>query len=87
VLERRSRTTYRPTVTPQGSTHVDTFTGTTSSVSRTACRRLAVRTAIRHRIWRAQLSAPDNGGQGETTALLGKRRAVGVGAERTGALR
>jgi hypothetical protein len=39
--ERRSRTTYRPTVTPEGSTHVDTFTGTTSSVSRTASGRLA----------------------------------------------
>ena len=40
--ERRSRTTYRPTVTPEGSTHVDTFTGTTSSFSRTASGRLAV---------------------------------------------
>lgn len=28
---RRSRATYRPTVTPVGSTHVDSFTGTTSS--------------------------------------------------------
>src|SRR4051812_2304444 len=37
--ERRSRTTYRPTVTPEGSTHVDTFTGTTSSFSRTASRK------------------------------------------------
>ncbi|AXK87183.1 hypothetical protein DXT66_17505 [Nocardia farcinica] len=27
AVERRSRTTYRPTVTPQGSTHVDSFTG------------------------------------------------------------
>jgi hypothetical protein len=32
-LPRRSRTTYRPTVTPKGSTHVDTLTGTTSSFS------------------------------------------------------
>jgi hypothetical protein len=40
--ERRSRTTYRPTVTPEGSTHVDTFTGTTSSFSRTASAKLAV---------------------------------------------
>jgi len=31
--ERRSRTTYRPAVTPAGSTQVDAFTGTTSSVS------------------------------------------------------
>jgi hypothetical protein len=36
ALERRSRTTYRPTMTPEGSTHVDTFTGTTSSFSRRA---------------------------------------------------
>jgi hypothetical protein len=35
ALERRSRTTYRPTVTPEGSTHIETFTGTTSSFSRT----------------------------------------------------
>ena len=32
---RRSRATYRPTVTPVGSTHVDSFTGTTSSISST----------------------------------------------------
>ena len=38
--ERRSRTTYRPTVTPEGSTPVDTFTGTTSSLSRTAAGKL-----------------------------------------------
>jgi hypothetical protein len=31
-FERRSRTTYRPTVTPDRSTHVDTFMGVTSSV-------------------------------------------------------
>jgi len=31
--DRRSRTTYRPTVTPQGSTFETAFTGTTSSVS------------------------------------------------------
>jgi hypothetical protein len=34
--ERRSRTTYRPTVTPEWSTHVETFTGTTSSFAGTA---------------------------------------------------
>jgi hypothetical protein len=34
--KRRSRTTYRPTVTPEGSTHVDTFTDTTSLISRPA---------------------------------------------------
>ncbi len=28
--------TYRPTVTPEGSAHVDTFTGTTSSFSCTS---------------------------------------------------
>jgi hypothetical protein len=48
--ERRSRTTYRPTVTPEGSTHVDTFTGTTSSVSRTAAGKLAVVAVVRQRV-------------------------------------
>jgi len=45
--ERRSRTTYRPTVTPEGSTHVDTFTGTTSSVPGTASGTVAVVAALR----------------------------------------
>ncbi|GAB1646725.1 hypothetical protein KRMM14A1259_71480 [Krasilnikovia sp. MM14-A1259] len=45
--ERRSRTTYRPTVTPEGSTHVEKFTGTTSSVSRTASGKLAVVGTVR----------------------------------------
>jgi len=51
-LERRSRTTYRPTVTPEGSTHVDTFTGTTSSFSRTASGKLAVVAVVRQRVLR-----------------------------------
>jgi hypothetical protein len=52
ALERRSRTTYRPTVTPEESTHVDTaFTGTTSSFSRTASRKLAVVAVIRQRVF------------------------------------
>jgi hypothetical protein len=42
ALGRRSRTTYRPTLASEGSTHVDTFTGTTSSFSRTDFRRLAI---------------------------------------------
>ena len=45
--ERRSRTTYRPTVTLEGSTHVDTFTGTTSSFSRTASGKVAVVAVVR----------------------------------------
>ena len=48
--ERRSRTTYRPTVTPEGSTHVDTFTGTTSSVSRTASGKVAVVAVLRQQV-------------------------------------
>ena len=52
ALERRSRTTYRPTVTPEGSTHVDTFTGTTSSFSRTASGKLAVVAVVRQRVLR-----------------------------------
>ena len=52
AAERRSRTTYRPTVTPEGSTHVDTaFTGTTSSFSRTASGRLAVVAVVRQRVF------------------------------------
>src|SRR5690348_16475591 len=51
--ERRSRTTYRPTVTPEGSTHVDTaFTGTTSSFSRTASGKLAVVAVVRQPVLR-----------------------------------
>ncbi|GGV99205.1 hypothetical protein GCM10010230_24770 [Streptomyces narbonensis] len=45
--ERRSRTTYRPTVTHEGSTHVDTaFTGTTSSFSRTASENVAAAAVV-----------------------------------------
>jgi hypothetical protein len=52
ALERRSRTTYRPTVTPEESTHVDTaFTGTTSSFSRTASGKLAVVGVIRQQVF------------------------------------
>ena len=43
------RTTYRPAVTPEGSTHVDTFTGTTSSFPCTDFRRLALVAAVRAR--------------------------------------
>ena len=48
--ERRSRTTYRPTVTPEGSTLVDAFTGTTSSVSRTASGKVAVVAVVRQQV-------------------------------------
>jgi hypothetical protein len=59
ALERRSRTTYRPTVTPEGSTHVDTaFTGTTSSFSRTASGRLATVAVVRQRVF-AEAPWPD----------------------------
>jgi len=50
--ERRSRTTYRPTVTLEGSTHVDTaFTGTTSSISRTAPGNVAMATLVHQRVF------------------------------------
>ncbi|GEB55309.1 hypothetical protein GCM10017674_53120 [Streptomyces gardneri] len=50
--ERRSRTTYRPTATPEGSTHVDTaFTGTTSSFSRTASGKVAVVAVVRQQVF------------------------------------
>jgi hypothetical protein len=58
ALERRSRTTYRPTVTPEGSTHVDTFTGTTSSFSRTASAKLAVLAVVRQQVF-AETLRPD----------------------------
>ncbi|GAA0695987.1 hypothetical protein GCM10009548_80480 [Streptomyces malaysiensis subsp. malaysiensis] len=51
AAERRSRTTYRPTVTPEESTHVDTFTGTTSSFSRTASGKVAVAAVARQRVF------------------------------------
>lgn len=47
AVERRSRTTYRPTVTPEESTHIDTFTGTTSSFSRTASAKVAGAAVVR----------------------------------------
>lgn len=51
ALERRSRATYRPAVTPEGSTHVDTaFTGTTSSSCRTASENVTVGAAVRHMV-------------------------------------
>ena len=57
ALERRSRTTYRPTVTPWGSTHVVVFTGTTSSVSRTAAGKLAEVTPLRQPLFAASPAA------------------------------
>jgi hypothetical protein len=58
VLERRSLTTYRPTVTPEGSTHVDTFTGTTSSFSGTTSGKLAVVAVVRQQVF-AEAPWPD----------------------------
>ena len=59
VLKRGSRTTYRPTVTPEGSTHVDSaFTGTTSSFSRTASGKVAVVAVVRQRVL-AEVPRPD----------------------------
>jgi hypothetical protein len=56
--ERRSRTTYRPTVTPEGSTQFDTaFTGTTSSIYRTAAGKVAVVAVVRQRVSRRRLEA------------------------------
>lgn len=63
ALERRSRTTYRPTVTPEGSTHVDTaFTGSTSSFSRTATGKRAVVAVVRQQAFEC----------GEQSANLGQ---------------
>jgi hypothetical protein len=46
AMERRSWTTYRPTVAPEGSIHLDTFTGTTSSLSCTAPGNVAVAAVV-----------------------------------------
>jgi len=49
--ERRSRTTYRPTVTPEGSTLVAiAFTGITSWISCTDSGNVAVGGVIRQRV-------------------------------------
>ncbi|GII82251.1 hypothetical protein Ssi03_02410 [Sphaerisporangium siamense] len=75
ALERRSRTTYRPTVTPKGSTHVDTaFTDTTSSFSGTASGKVAVIGLVRQRVFR-QAPRPDalepSGGLSDQDGTLG----------------
>ncbi|OBB36849.1 hypothetical protein A5755_09495 [Mycolicibacterium fortuitum] len=50
-LERRSRTIYRPTATPEGSTRVDTaFTATTSFFSGTAPGNVAVADVVGQQI-------------------------------------
>jgi hypothetical protein len=41
-------------MTPEGSTHVDTFTGTTSSFSRTASERVAAVAVVRPQVLRAR---------------------------------
>ena len=52
ALERRSRTPYRPTMAPEGSTHVNTaFTGTNSSFSCTAAGRPAAVAEVCARIF------------------------------------
>ncbi|QAY62589.1 hypothetical protein ET495_04230 [Xylanimonas allomyrinae] len=49
--ERRSRTTYRPTMPPRGSTQIVLLTGTTSSFTCTALRMLAALAAPRSTIF------------------------------------
>jgi hypothetical protein len=65
--ERRSRTTYRPTVTPKGSTHVETSTGTTSSFSRTVSGKLTAVAALRQQVF-AEAPRP-----AEKAVMLGQR--------------
>src|SRR5664279_617534 len=69
ALERRSRTTYRPTVTPEESTLVDTFTGTTSSFSRTAFRNVAVVAVVHQQVSRGSVA----GRHGATRQMAGFR--------------
>ncbi|PMR59062.1 hypothetical protein C1A38_21255 [Verrucosispora sp. ts21] len=56
--ERRSRTTYRPTVTPEWSTHVDPFTDTTPSLCPRPPRNLTAPPTPRHRITTAPPPLP-----------------------------
>ncbi|MFI9534216.1 hypothetical protein ACIG56_13315 [Nocardia fusca] len=59
ALVRRSRTTYRPTVTPEGSTHVDpAFTGTTSSFSCTASGKVPVVVVVGQQLLPPRTSIP-----------------------------
>jgi len=79
VLERRSRTTYRPTMTPEGSTHVDTLTGTTSSFSRTASRRVAVVAVVREQVF-PEAPWPDaTAGRFRGLLLAGGNKPAGAG--------
>ncbi len=89
ALERRSRTTYRPTVTPEGSTHVDiAFTGTTSSFSRTASGKVAVAAVVRQQVFddrldevtpgRSNDGAPPPEGQGWWGSVISECRPSGT---------
>ncbi len=80
ALERRSRTTYRPTVTPEESTHVDTFTGTTSSFSCTASAKVAAAAVVRQSVF-AWALWPDDKQSEHYAELLGassRRGALGA---------
>lgn len=81
AAERRSRTTYRPTVTPEESTHVETFTGTTSSFSRTAAAKVAGPGAVRQTISRAHAAAKILGAGSQLGRVLPKRSLHGVRAD------
>ncbi len=74
--ERRSRTAYRPTVTPEESTHVDTaFTGTTSSFSRTASGKVAAAAAGRQAGFAGEAgAAASSEGTGYALVRTGVRR-------------
>ncbi len=71
--ERRSRTTYRPTMTPEGSTHVDTaVTGTTSSVSSTVVGKVAAVDVGHQRVFRTPCGRdPRNGARPPTARKWG----------------
>jgi hypothetical protein len=79
--ERRSPTTYRPTVTPEGSTHVDTFTGTTSSFSRTASGKVAAVAVVRQQVLR-RLRARREGGHAQPARSNGLTAARLTSAEK-----
>jgi Flp pilus assembly CpaF family ATPase len=81
------RPVYRPTVTPEGSTHVDTaFTGTTSSILRTASGNVAVAAVVRQRVFAEApamvLWAINDGGRSAAGRPIGTAGGTGAHAAR-----
>src|SRR5207237_10770279 len=74
--ELRSWTTYRPAVAPEGSTHVDTFTGTTSSFSRTASGKLAAVAVVCQQVLRRLRDSPRRRSRSASKTRWTRRRSL-----------